>query len=667
MCGIAGIYHLDGAPVNLSQLRRMAGLLRHRGPDDEGYALFDTHSGSAVHLKGPDSPPELDLSDIRSAEAVHADLGLAERRLAILDLSPAGHTPMVTPDGALTVVFNGEIYNYVELREVLRGLGHTFHSAGDTEVLLNAYREWGEACVERFNGMWAFAIWDANRRRLFCSRDRFGVKPFYYVQTPTLFAFASEPKALWGAGLAQPRPNVPLLEDFLAGYEASRLDETLFAEIQQLPAGHVLSVEAAGIARRRYWSLPVNAELGPPTPDPKVASHVLELLTDAVRLRLRSDVPIGTCLSGGLDSSAIVALVSRLMQAEHDIPRAQIGDHQKTFTAAYAEADSDERQFAQLVVEQTGADWHLTFPTAQGLQADLERFIWQHDEPPITTSMYAQWCVMRLARERGVTVLLDGQGADELWAGYLPFDVYLSQMLRAGQWARLLRELLAIRRVGSRSSLDALRRALAYQLPAGAQRRLQHARRTRMLGLRPDVAQRAVQRHQDIFDSDARANLPRHLARLAAWNLPRLLRAEDRNSMAFSIEARTPFLDVRLAEYVSQLPAVYRLHTGWSKYALRRALESVLPPAITWRRDKKGFVTPEQQWVQALRPRAVELFHDNPRVGFWLDLAVVRRTLAEEHLSPSKLAGAAVWRWIAAETWLRSLESSHANLPVLQS
>ena len=398
-----------------------------------------------------------------------------------------------------------------------------------------------------------------------------------------------------------------------------------------------------------------------------MATRVLELLTDAVRLRLRSDVPIGTCLSGGLDSSAIVALVSRLMQAEHDIPRAQLGERQKTFTAAYAEADSDERQFAQLVVEQTGADWHLTFPTAEDLQADLARFIWQHDEPPITTSMYAQWRVMRLARERGVTVLLDGQGADELWAGYLPFDVYLSQILRAGQWARLLRELLTIRRVGSRSSMDVLQRALAYQLPAAAQRRLQHAQRARMLGLRPDVAQRAIQRHQNIFDSDARANLPRHLAQLAAWNLPRLLRAEDRNSMAFSIEARTPFLDVRLAEYVSQLPAVYRLHAGWSKYALRCALESVLPPAITWRRDKKGFATPEQQWIQALRPQAVRLFDDNPRIGPWFDLAVVRRALTEENPSPNRLASAAMWRWIAAETWLRLLESSHANLPVLQS
>ncbi|MCS7057117.1 MAG: asparagine synthase (glutamine-hydrolyzing), partial [Thermoflexales bacterium] len=461
MCGIAGIYRLDGAPIDLQQLRRMADLLRHRGPDDEGYALFDTCSGYALHLKGPDSPAALDLPDVRTAEAPPANLGLAERRLAILDLTPAGHTPMVSRDGLLTIVFNGEIYNYVELRETLRELGHVFHSTGDTEVLLAAYSEWGEACVERFNGMWAFAIWDAKQRQLFCSRDRFGVKPFYYVHMPGRFAFASEPKALWGAGLVEPHLNVPLLEDFLAGYEASRLDETLFAEIRQLPAGHTLIVTGEGVSVRRFWSLPVNPELGPPRPEPTAAERVLELLTDAVRLRLRSDVPIGTCLSGGLDSSAIVALINRLMYSEHHMSRTQIGAQQKTFTAAYENDASDERHFARLVIEQTGAAWHCTFPTAETLQADLERFIWHHDEPPITTSMYAQWCVMRLARECGITVTLDGQGADELWGGYLPFDVYLSQMLRAGRWLRLIQELAAVQRVGSRSAAEVLQRTLA--------------------------------------------------------------------------------------------------------------------------------------------------------------------------------------------------------------
>ncbi|MCS7062169.1 MAG: asparagine synthase-related protein, partial [Anaerolineae bacterium] len=227
--------------------------------------------------------------------------------------------------------------------------------------------------------------------------------------------------------------------------------------------------------------------------------------------------------------------------------------------------------------------------------------------------------------------------------------------------------LAAVQRVGSRSAAEVLQRTLAYQLPAAVQRRLQALRRARMLGLRPEVAQRAVQRHDDALGAETRTNLPRYLAQLAIWNLPRLLRAEDRNSMAFSIEARTPFLDVRLAEYVSQLPAVHRLHAGWSKYTLRRALEGVLPAEIVWRRDKKGFVTPEGAWLRALRPRLQALFNDQPRLEPWLDMPTVRATLAHDAWSRDKTANASIWRWSAAEIWLRMLEHRREDLPVLQS
>lgn len=657
MCGIAGIYHMDHAPIPLATLRAMADSLRHRGPDDEGYALFNRATGMARHFKGADSPAGVRLPDIRgTAAAGEYDLGIAERRLAILDLSPAGHTPMTTADGALTLTFNGEIYNYVELRHELSALGHAFCSSGDTEVLLAAYRQWGVNCVTRFNGMWAFALWDAAHRILFCSRDRFGVKPFYYIHERNLFAFASEPKALWSTGLIQARPNPALLADFVAGYEASQPDQTLFEGIRQLPGGHNLVVAADGMHIERYWSLPCNLELGPAEPEDAPIQCVRELLTDAVRLRLRSDVPVGTCLSGGLDSSAIVRLVNDLMQSEHNIPRALVGEHQKTFTACYDDASSDERAFARMVVEQTGAEWRQTFPTAETLRADLDRFIWHHDEPPITTSLYAQWCVMRLAREHGVVVTLDGQGSDELLAGYLPFDVYLAQILRAGQIGRFLTEARAVARVGSRPWRDVLIRTAANQMPAAWQRAAQQSRRSRMVGLRPEIATQAIMRHQRIFNPDSLVNLPLHLQALALNNLPRLLRSEDRNSMAFSVEARTPFLDVHLAEYISQLPAVYRIHRGWSKYALRQAVTGLLPDAITWRRDKKGFATPERAWLSVLRPMAAQLFQDSPRTEPLLELSVVRTTLARVDFATDMMAAASIWRWIAAELWLRMIE-----------
>jgi len=656
VCGIAGIFTLDGQPISVHQLRRMADLLRHRGPDDEGYALFNTRSGQAAHFKGPDSPQTLDLPDIRAVETSEADLGLAERRLAILDLSPSGHTPMRSADGQLTICFNGEIYNYIELRAELAALGHAFRSTGDTEVLLAAYQEWGERCVERFNGMWAFAIWDSRRGQLFCSRDRFGVKPFYYVKTRAQFAFASEPKALWASGLTAPKPNQIILQDFLAGYEASDLNATMFAGIAQLPAGHCVSVTADEFRIWRYWSLPVNTDFGPSTFDDAQAATVREKLTDAVRLRLRADVPIGTCLSGGLDSSAIVVLTSQLLQRDHGIAAHLIGSQQKTFTAAYEDPAADERHFAAQVVQQTSAAWYLTFPSAEKLQAELETFIWHHDEPPITTSMYAQWDVMRLAHQHGIKVLLDGQGSDELLAGYLPFDIYLAQALVNGHWRALWPEMRAIARVGSRSTPQVLSRLAGRLLPQVAQSWLQKQRPARLVGLDRSVVDHAVSRRWRNFDAAGQRNLPRHLAQLATHNLPRLLRAEDRNSMAFSIEARTPFLDVRLAEYVSQLPANARIREGWSKYVLRRAMEAVLPAEIVWRRDKKGFVTPEGRWLRQMRPTLQELFRSSPRLSAWLRLTELQRALEDEQTFQNTTAAATVWRIVAAELWLRMID-----------
>jgi asparagine synthase (glutamine-hydrolysing) len=666
MCGIAGIFNLDGQPVHIPQLRRMADLLRHRGPDDEGYALFNTRNGQATHYKGPDSPSELDLPDIRAAEPSNADLGLAERRLAILDLSPSGHTPMRSTDDQLTICFNGEIYNYLELRAELISFGYTFRSTGDTEVLLTAYRQWGERCVERFNGMWAFAIWDGQRRQLFCSRDRFGVKPFYYIKTKTQFAFASEPKALWASGLIAAKPNEIILADFLAGYEASTLDATMFEGIAQLPAGHCLSVTPDEFRIWRYWSLPINTEFGPRTFDMTQAVTLREKLTDAVRLRLRADVPVGTCLSGGLDSSAIVVITNQLLQHDHGIPAHLISSQQKTFTAAYEDPAADERYFAAQIVQQTNAAWHLTFPSAEKLQTELETFIWHHDEPPITTSMYAQWDIMRLAHQHGVKVLLDGQGSDELLAGYLPFDIYLAQALVSGHWYVLWPEVRAIAHVGSRSTTQVLSRLVTRLLPQTWQAWLQKRRPARMLGLDQSVVDGAIARHQANFDTAGQRNLPCHLAQLATYNLPRLLRAEDRNSMAFSIEARTPFLDVRLAEYISQLPANARMRAGWSKYVLRRAMEGVLPAEIVWRRDKKGFVTPEGHWLRQMRPKLKELFWNSPRLSPWLRLEELRHAVDDAQTFNNTTAAAALWRIMTAELWLRMIER-YEDIPVLQS
>src|SRR3989475_1046549 len=400
MCAIAGLYDISGRALDLSALERMVLVQAHRGPDGEGYVLLDA--------RGQERPLAVvgRLADARGTRPYRHSIGLGHRRLAIIDLSPLGHQPMTTEDGRCWVTYNGEIYNHVELREELRAKGYRFRSASDTEVLLAAYQEWNESCVTRFNGMFAFAIWDRDRRRLFCARDRMGVKPFYYSWDGARFAFASEIKGLLSAGL-RPSPNQRAVFDYLDGACLDHSEDTFFEGIRQLPPAHTLTVDTQ-VTVQRYWDLPPCGEAGLSVRD--AAERFRHLFRDAVRLRLRSDVPIGTCLSGGLDSSSIVCVANDLMFVEHAVPRELIGERQKTFSSCFEDPAYDERQFIQPVVERTGAEAHYTFPDPKELAESVSRLVWQQDEPFGSTSIFAQWNVMRLAAQRGVKVLLDGQG-----------------------------------------------------------------------------------------------------------------------------------------------------------------------------------------------------------------------------------------------------------------
>ncbi len=390
MCAIAGLYDVAGRAVDPSVLERMVRLQAHRGPDGEGYVLLDARGREQpVALKGR-------LTDALGASPHRYTIALGHRRLAIVDLSPLGHQPMATEDGRCWVTYNGEIYNYVELREELRGKGHRFRSASDTEVLLAAYREWGEACVTRFNGMFAFAIWDGDRRRLFCARDRLGVKPFYYAWDGVRFAFASEIKGLLPV-IERPSPNQRAVFDYLEGACLDHSEDTFFEGIRQLPPAHTLTVETQ-VTVRRYWDFPAPGSSGLSMQD--AAERFRHLFRDAVRLRLRSDVPIGTCLSGGLDSSSIVCVANDLMFVEHTVPRELIGERQKTFSSCFEDPAYDERQFIRSVVEQTGAEAHYTFPDPKELAESVSQLVWRQDEPFGSTSIFAQWNVMRLAAGR---------------------------------------------------------------------------------------------------------------------------------------------------------------------------------------------------------------------------------------------------------------------------
>jgi asparagine synthase (glutamine-hydrolysing) len=607
VCGIAGRVSLDGAPASPELVATMIATIRHRGPDGESYWSDE-----------------------------HAQLGHA--RLAIIDLTAAADQPMPNEDGSLRLVYNGEIYNYVELADELRARGHVFRSRTDSEVILHAYEEWGEECLAHFNGMWAFALWDARRRRLFCARDRMGVKPFYYARRGGDLLFASEIKALLSVMPELRRPSMPWLRHLLV---AGRLDDaddaTAFADVRQLPAAHWLRLDERGLGVERYWAYaPGRHDYARPV------ETFRGLLEDSVRLRLRSDVPIGTCLSGGLDSSAIVGLTSRRVGQVH------------TFSAVYPGTDADESRFVHVVNAAYDAAAHLVEPRGEDLPSIFPKIAWHQDEPTAGPGLYSQWHVM--ARAHGqVKVLLDGQGADELLAGYHDYlPAFLSTLLDralkldSGSLARLLREYPRVSATAGRPLAVAMLRPFA---PAPLER----------LHRRWLDADATVDVHPDLraAHGNGTARLPRTLeAQLleatTRTSLPALLHYEDRNSMAFGIEARVPFLDYRLVEFCLGLPVELKIHRGETKYLLRRALGDVLPAPVLNRRDKKGYPTPAATWLRSVAKEWSReiLLDDRTRRRGILDMASVERKLAE-HADGRRDWSWPIWRWLSVEHWFR--------------
>ncbi len=629
MCGIAGIVNWIGDAVEASHLHRMLDVMSYRGPDDSGVYL-------------------------------DKNVGLGHRRLSIIDLTPAGHQPMSNEDGTLWLVFNGEIYNYLELMPVLQKRGHRFRSLSDSEVILHSYEEWGEECVTRFNGMWAFAIWDERRSRLFLSRDRFGVKPLYYYASSGGFHFASEIKAILTVAPEARQPNYPYLYHFLPSGALDDGAETCFVGVKQLLAAHSLVLEGRNLSLINYWGYDKDAARR--TYDYSHPEETLHgLLEDAVKLRLRSDVPIGTCLSGGLDSSSIVALASQMIS--HPV---------KTFSCLYDDPDCNERHYVDLMNAHAGTDAYPVSPSGQDLFDVLPKLVWHQDEPTAGPGLYSQWHVMSVAQGK-VKVLLDGQGGDELLAGYFTyFDAYLSSLLkdfaeskRPVYLSSFLRSIREIRRLTGQPYLW---KHLRHHLPGPAKSflwRIQQvvqrfdARRLEVAPsvLHPDfvgqVKDREIRREQPvIFDNELNNILYWHLVR---QSIPALLHYEDRNSMAFSMEARTPFLDYRLVEFCLGLSYDLKMRDGTTKYLLRRALRKDLPLAVVDRKDKKGYPTPMGRWFREGGRKAMTeiLFSKESRQRKIFNLDGIRYKV-ESHCRGEIDANWEIYRWLTTELWFRT-------------
>ena len=543
----------------------MADALRHRGPDGEG--TFESRDGR---------------------------IQLGHRRLAILDTTPAGAQPMRLGD-RYALVFNGEIYNYIELRQVLEDSGHEFRSRTDTEVLLVALATWGEQALERLDGMFAFAFFDEEEGRLFCARDRFGEKPFFYRETPgDGLIFASEMKAIFAAGVpAEPDPR--MLYFYLAYgalNEAAAPDRTFFRDIRSLPPGHLLTVERNGRVRtRRYYDLVSPRE--PREIEADVAARrIYELLERSVTRRLRSDVPLGSSLSGGIDSTAIVSLIDRLADSDQPL---------RVFSARFNDPERDEGPWIGKALASVRAEPHETRPTAVDLADTLSHVFFHQEEPFASASILAQWKVMELAGKTGVTVLLDGQGADEIFAGYPP--QYRSRLL---ELYRTDRDLFAVERQayearhGRTWPLSFGMRFFADALSPGAVRLCGRVRRSLttpgyMKVLAPEFAEEHRDAPPPFVTFRTLDDALRH--RMTQQGLPALLRYADRNAMAFAREVRLPYLCHELVEFAFSLPAGMKLREGWTKWILRRAVDGLIPREIAWREDKLGYEPPQDDWL----------------------------------------------------------------------
>lgn len=646
MCAIAGLVHPGGEPIRFDSLVKMTRIQAHRGPDGEGYVLLDmANRRQPFTVSG--SP---DLNTLRHPSYA---VGLGNRRLAIIDPSPLGHQPMTTGDERCWITYNGEIYNHGTLREELKDKGYQFLSSSDTEVVLAAYCEWGISCVTRFNGMFAFALWDTSCRRLFCARDRFGIKPFVYAWDGHTFAFASEIKGLLPA-TGPCRPNQQVIFQYLEGAYLDCSEETFFNGILHLPPASSLLLENGKVTLSPYWTLKPTEANGRQTAEDAV-QEFLDLFSDAVRLRLPCEVPFGFSLSGGLDSSSILCVAHTLLTEGHpSSPRRNAPPTLNTFSSCFEDGASDERRFIAPVLAQANAFPQYVFPDPLELPVTAGDLVWQMDEPFGSTSIYAHWNVMRLAARHGIKVMLNGQGADEYLAGYQGFyGAWFADLLTRSQWTTFLTELLAYHRVHGRLSKYAVanvaRGLLPWALTRAIRSRVSHSDRWMAKSFRDRWGPLLIKG----FHAPPYFQAMQHEL-LTGNGLRALLRIDDRNAMAFGIETRLPFLDHRLVEFVYQLPDRCKISGGWTKRILRESMAGILPENVRWRVDKQGFPTPEASWFRTSLRSWIRGILADPRTRERGYLEVDAALSAfDAHVAGKNPLSHTIWRWVNLELWCR--------------
>jgi asparagine synthase (glutamine-hydrolysing) len=633
MCGIGGIISSPGRRAESSVAETFSRLLAHRGPDDRGFLAL-----------GADG--QVCVSRTAEAAAPESPLFLIHRRLSILDLTEGGWQPMASEDRRYWIIFNGEIYNFVELRGELEALGHRFRSTSDTEVLLAAYSEWGNEAFARLIGMFALALLDTRERRLVLARDFFGIKPLHYCHWAGGLAFASEVKPLLTLPGVGRSVDADALYFYLRHGVTDHREKTLFAEVRQVPPAHLVEIDLdapSALRFTRYWSLtPTDESAG--LPFAEAAARLRELFVESVSMHLRSDVPVGAALSGGVDSSAIVLAM-----------RSIVGDGLDLHAFSYIADDPaiNEERWIELAARASNATLHRVRVTSEDLVRDLPRLLEAHDQPFASTSIYAQFRVFELAAQEGIKVMLDGQGADEVLAGYRSFlGARLSSMVRGGQWRRAFRFVNAAAALPGMSRSAVLKLAAGYLTPAGI-----HAGARMLVGkdlmpawLNADWFRRHGVRGTTVPALREDGALRSALVTAVGTVLPALLRYEDRNSMRFSIESRVPFLTPKLVTFILSLPEHYLVSdSGESKSVFRAAMRGLVPDAILDRRDKIGFATPEAHWITA-RENGFSRFVEQGRSVAPLDGNALAREI-DQIRSGARPFHNGIWRSVNVAVW----------------
>lgn len=568
MCGIAGILTFDVQRDLRTNIEQMTDILTHRGPDDAG-------------------------------TLIEGRVSFGFRRLSILDLEQTGHQPMTSIDGACTIVFNGEIYNFVELREKLEVKGYRFRSTGDTEVLLNAYCEWGEECLPMLNGMWAFLIYDRKRQLIFGSRDRFGIKPLFMHRGKKEVLFASEIKAIRASGLYNTGIDWPIVADFLVRQNLDETNDTFYTGIEQIPPGSGFKLDLNGrLNLWTFWTLPearAQDEAG-------AIDRFAEIFEDSVRLHRRSDVPLAVFLSGGIDSTSILCSLSR----NRDTGRT--GNPERLQALAFMDPRFDESRFIDDTIRQTSAELERVDYSSRDIWEDLPKVLWHHDQPVHSTTALIGYRLSQVAAANGIKVILNGQGADETGAGYQKyFNGYWQTLLATAGPQALFGELRSYSQYWGGSPAARFMKVVGRAMTAQAYRLQSYRALRSRLALRhdrrhswfmPDFLEKlSPQREGDVDRRYLNSQLQFSVRRSP---LPLYLRIEDRNAMAHSVEIRVPFLDYRLVELLFSLPGQHKMRGPYNKYIIREAMRGKIPDSVRERRDKMGFPSPSGVWMAEL-------------------------------------------------------------------